>query len=370
MEIQLVLNGEESGPHSLEEVQTLLANGDATLEDYAWFDGCADWITIAEIPSISDSTGEEIEAEESEAPSTEENADIYVWPDGAEDWVGPNTLAVVQEMIANGEAAETDYAAFEGSSEGATVADIPGFSDAQNEATEESIEEDVVEEEPVPAKKGGLKKGGLAKKGTSGFGAKKGGLKKGGLAKKGASGFGAKKSGGTATKKGAVKKASKAASKTAATPQPTTVSEGEISDKGFTVVYILAWLIGYLGIHRFMVGKIGSGVAMLLTLGGLGVWWLVDLVMLALGNFKDKEGRPIVTPPEEGMSDKNLGMILVLFIFLAFFGIHRFMAGKVLTGILFIITLGGIGIWALIDLISMASGNFKDKEGRPIRHIL
>ena len=51
MEIQLVLNGEESGPHSLEEVQTLLANGDATLEDYAWFDGCADWITIAEIPA-------------------------------------------------------------------------------------------------------------------------------------------------------------------------------------------------------------------------------------------------------------------------------------------------------------------------------
>ena len=80
-------------------------------------------------------------------------------------------------------------------------------------------------------------------------------------------------------------------------------------------MYILAWLIGYLGIHRFMVGKIGSGVAMLLTLGGLGVWWLVDLVMLALGNFKDKEGRPIVTPPEEGMSDKNLGMILVLLSF-------------------------------------------------------
>ena len=99
-------------------------------------------------------------------------------------------------MIANGEAAETDYAAFEGSSEGATVADIPGFADAQNEATEESIEEDVVEEEPVPAKKGGLKKGGLAKKGASGFGAKKGRPRQ-----KGASGFGAKKSGGTSTKR-------------------------------------------------------------------------------------------------------------------------------------------------------------------------
>ena len=263
MEIQLVLNGEESGPHSLEEVQTLLANGDATLEDYAWFDGCADWITIAEIPGISDSSGEEIEAEESEAPSTEENADIYIWPDGAEDWVGPNTLAVVQEMIANGEAAETDYAAFEGSSEGATVADIPGFSDAQNEAIEESIEEDVVEEEPVPAKKGGLKKGGLAKKGASGFGAKKGGLKKGGLAKKGASGFGAKKSGGTATKKGAVKKAAKEKNhlhqklmKKIVQRQPTKVYEL------YQRVLLILGIMGntFLFLYTFL-GSIGEGVA-------------------------------------------------------------------------------------------------------------
>jgi len=372
MEIQLVLNGEESGAHSLEDVQALLANGDATLEDYAWFDGCADWITIAEIPGISDSTGEEIEAEESEAPSTEENADIYVWPDGAEDWVGPNTLAVVQEMIANGEASETDYAAFEGSSEGATVADIPGFADAQNEATEESIEEDVVEEElaPVPAKKGGIKKGGLAKKGASGFGAKKGGLKKGGLAKKGASGFGAKKSVGTATKKGTVKKAAKAASKTAATSQPSTVSEGEISDRGFTAIYILACLCGFLGVHRFMSGKTLTGVAMLCTVGGFGVWLIIDIIMLALGKFKDKEGRLIVTPQEEGTSDKNLGVILLLYHFLGIFGIHRFMAGKTLSGVLFIFTLGGLFIWSLIDWISMAKGNFKDKEDRPIRHIL
>ena len=71
MEIQLVLNGEESVLTRFEDVQALLANGDATLEDYAWFDGCADWITIAEIPGISDSSGEEIEAEDPEAPSTE-----------------------------------------------------------------------------------------------------------------------------------------------------------------------------------------------------------------------------------------------------------------------------------------------------------
>ena len=108
---------------------------------------------------------------------------------------------------------------------------------------------------------------------------------------------------------------------------------------------------------------------MLLTLGGLGIWSLIDIIMIGLGNFKDKEGRPIVTPPDENMSDKNLGVILVLFLFLGFFGIHRFMAGKIGTGVLFLLTLGGLGIWALIDLFTMASGNFKDKEGRVIRHI-
>jgi TM2 domain-containing membrane protein YozV len=38
------------------------------------------------------------------------------------------------------------------------------------------------------------------------------------------------------------------------------------------------------------VGKIGTGILMLLTLGGLGIWALVDLIMIAVGSFKDKEG--------------------------------------------------------------------------------
>ena len=50
LEIQLVINGEETGPHTWEDVQTLVENGDTTLDDYAWFEGCEDWITIGEIP--------------------------------------------------------------------------------------------------------------------------------------------------------------------------------------------------------------------------------------------------------------------------------------------------------------------------------
>ena len=218
-----------------------------TLEDYAWFDGCADWITIAEIPAYQIVL---------EKKSRQRNARLLPQRKMPTSMFARTSRRLGWSKYTRGctgndcqrRSWETDYAAFEGSSEGATVADIPGFADAQNEATEESIEEDVVEEEPapVPAKKGGLNKGGLAKKGASGFGAKKGGLKKGGLAKKGASGFGAKKSGGAATKKGAVKKAAKAASKTTATSQPSTVSEGEISDRGFTAIYILACFFGFL----------------------------------------------------------------------------------------------------------------------------
>jgi TM2 domain-containing membrane protein YozV len=263
-------------------------------------------------------------------------------------------------MLAGGELTESDFAAFEGSSEGATIADIPGLDELSTETEDEPAEAEEAEIQ-VPVKKlGRLKSKGAAK---SGFGKSSG-------FKKGASGFGAKKSAGGAVKKSATKSegATKKATKVAKSAAPT-VDAGEISDKGFTGIYILACLLGYLGVHRFMVGKIGTGVAMLLTLGGLGIWTLIDVIMIGLGNFKDKEGRPIVTPPDENMSDKNLGVILVLFLFLGFFGIHRFMAGKIGTGVLFLLTLGGLGIWALIDLITMASGNFKDKEGRLIRHI-
>jgi len=48
------------------------------------------------------------------------------------------------------------------------------------------------------------------------------------------------------------------------------------------------------GVHRFYLGKIGTGVAMLLTLGGLGVWGLVDFIMAVSGKMKDKEGRVIL----------------------------------------------------------------------------
>lgn len=68
-----------------------------------------------------------------------------------------------------------------------------------------------------------------------------------------------------------------------------------VSPRSRTVVAVLAFFLGGLGVHRFFVGKIGTGVAMLLTGGGLGVWWLIDFIMILVGSFKDKEERIVAT---------------------------------------------------------------------------
>ena len=67
----------------------------------------------------------------------------------------------------------------------------------------------------------------------------------------------------------------------------------EISSKSRLVVTLLAFFLGALGVHRFYLGKIGTGIAMLLTCGGLGIWALVDFIFAVAGIMKDKEGKVI-----------------------------------------------------------------------------
>lgn len=52
----------------------------------------------------------------------------------------------------------------------------------------------------------------------------------------------------------------------------------------------MCWFLGWLGLHRFYVGKVGTGILFVLTLGGLGIWYLVDFVMIIIGRFTDKDG--------------------------------------------------------------------------------
>ncbi len=73
-----------------------------------------------------------------------------------------------------------------------------------------------------------------------------------------------------------------------------TSKSGQItSPKSALVALSLCFFFGWIGAHRFYVGKIKTGIIMLLTLGGFGIWALVDLVLIACGEFKDEEGREL-----------------------------------------------------------------------------
>jgi len=61
----------------------------------------------------------------------------------------------------------------------------------------------------------------------------------------------------------------------------------------FYATFFLCLFLGVFGAHRFYNGKIKTGALELVTCGGLGIWWFVDLLMVLLGKFKDKNGVPI-----------------------------------------------------------------------------
>ena len=67
-------------------------------------------------------------------------------------------------------------------------------------------------------------------------------------------------------------------------------SSGLTTDNTWLVALLLCFFVGFLGIHRFYVGKAGTGFLQIITFGGLGIWVLIDLIMIVMGKFTDKEG--------------------------------------------------------------------------------
>lgn len=74
----------------------------------------------------------------------------------------------------------------------------------------------------------------------------------------------------------------------------------DASPRSRLVAVLLCLLLGMFGAHRFYVGKYGTAVLMLCTLGGMGIWVLVDFIFVVCGIFRDKQGRRVARWFEEG----------------------------------------------------------------------
>ena len=117
--------------------------------------------------------------------------------------------------------------------------------------------------------------------------------------------------------------------------------------------YVL-WIFGFTGSHRFYFGKPISGTVYFCTLGLLGIGWLIDLFLIpSLHRQADIRFR---------LGRINYSVAWILLTFLGFLGIHRMYMGKWISGIIYLLTLGLLGIgyiydfWTLNDQITVING--------------
>ena len=68
-------------------------------------------------------------------------------------------------------------------------------------------------------------------------------------------------------------------------------SNSNVSPQNWVAALLLCIFLGVLGVHRFYVGKIGTGILMLLTAGVFGILWIIDIIMIAIGSFTDRNGQ-------------------------------------------------------------------------------
>ena len=109
MEITVNKDGQDLGPYSLEDLQAELATGNISQEDHAWYEGCEDWISVADIPGV-----------EEEQP-TEKVEGIHL------EKGGPFPLAQVQGMLNQGVLSIEDAAWLDGWDDWGTLGDVPGL---------------------------------------------------------------------------------------------------------------------------------------------------------------------------------------------------------------------------------------------------
>ncbi len=127
------------------------------------------------------------------------------------------------------------------------------------------------------------------------------------------------------------------------------------SPKDWVLTAVLSYYLGIFGADRFYMGRIGLGILKLITFGGLGLWWLIDTILLALGRMRDADGK-CVQPERE----KKWGVRLLLAIFLGFAGADRAYLGQGVLAVLKLLSGGGFGIWWFIDILLALSADRKN----------